>query len=109
MKISHSDYPKNHYLDGEITNEAKGGNAIYATNNGVVTTRGIAFTSTAANSRRELHATYGGSIIASKVIIPSTGDSCGTLSTDRGERYYDCSLTKEDQEVHFFILLVLYQ
>ena len=82
--------------DGEITTAAKGGNAVCATNDGVVTISGTTITSTASSSGRGLHATYGGSITASKVTISSTGGSCATLATDRGEGTVvctDCTLT----------------
>ena len=82
--------------DGKITTSAKGGNAVCATNNGVVEISGTTITSTATNSGRGLHATYGGSITASKVTISSTGGSCATLATDRGEGTVtcaDCTLT----------------
>ena len=82
--------------DGSITTNAKGGNAVCATNNGVVTITGTTITSTASSSGRGLHSTYGGSITASKVTISSTGGSCATLATDRGEGTVtctDCTLT----------------
>ena len=71
--------------DGTIETSATGGNAVCATNSGTVTISGTTITSKANSSGRGLHATYGGSITASKVTISSTGGSCATLATDRGE------------------------
>ena len=48
-------------------------------------------TSTGSGSARGLHSTYGGSITASDVSISSTGGSCATLATDRGEGAVTCS------------------
>ena len=46
---------------------------------------------TSFSSARCLHSTYGGSITASDVIILSTGGSCATLATDRGEGTFTCT------------------
>ena len=40
---------------------------------------------------RRLHATYGGVITATNVTISSTGGSCATLATDRGEGTVSCT------------------
>jgi len=77
--------------DGTISTAAKGGNAVCATNSGKVTISGTKLTSTGPSSARGLHSTYGGSIIANNVEISSTGGSCATLATDRGEGTVSCT------------------
>ena len=67
--------------DGSITTSATGGNAVCATK----------ITSTGSSSARGLHATYGGTITASDVTISSSGGSCATLATDRGEGTVSCT------------------
>ncbi len=47
--------------------------------------------STGEASARGLHSTYGGIISAKEVNISSTGGSCATLATDRGEGTISCS------------------
>ena len=76
---------------GNINTNAKGANAICATNNGKVTISGTTIKSTGDSSARGLHATYGGSITATGVSISSTGGSCATLATDRGEGTVSCT------------------
>ena len=76
---------------GKIITKAKGSNALCATNNGKVTISGTEIESTADSSARGLHATYGGNIIATNVKISSSGGSCATLATDRGEGTVSCS------------------
>ena len=61
---------------GTITTNAKGANALCATNNGKVIITGTKIESTGQSSARGLHATYGGSITANDVTISSTGGSC---------------------------------
>ena len=75
---------------GTISTSAKGANAIVATNKGTVTISGATITSTSSGSARGLHATFGGSISASKVTISTKGGSCATLATDRGEGKVTC-------------------
>ena len=79
---------------GTISTNAKGANALCATNNGKVTISGTTIESTGDSSARGLHATYGGSITASDVTISSTGGSCATLATDRGEGTVSCTNCK---------------
>ena len=55
-----------------------------------MTITGTKITSTSSGSGRGLHSTYGGSITASSVTISSTGGSCATLATDRGEGTVTC-------------------
>ena len=76
---------------GTITTNAKGANALCATNNGKVIITGTKIESTGQSSARGLHATYGGSITANDVTISSTGGSCATLATDRGEGTVTCN------------------
>ena len=76
---------------GTISTNAKGANALCATNDGKVTISGTTIQSTGDSSARGLHATYGGSITASDVTISSTGGSCATLATDRGEGTVSCT------------------
>ena len=76
---------------GNINTNAKGANAICATNDGKVTISGTTIKSTGDSSARGLHATYGGSITATGVSISSTGGSCATLATDRGEGTVSCT------------------
>lgn len=73
---------------GNINTNAKGANAICATNDGKVTISGTTIKSTGDSSARGLHATYGGSITATGVSISSTGGSCATLATDRGKEQF---------------------
>ena len=79
---------------GSITTKAKGGNALCATNHGKVTLTNTVIKSTAERSARGLHSTYGGEIIGTSLTISSTGDSCATLATDRGEGTVECNNCK---------------
>ena len=76
---------------GEIITKTQGGNALVATNDGVVGITGTTITSTGSRSARGLHATYGGNIVATKVTISTEGGSCATLATDRGEGIVKCT------------------
>lgn len=73
-------------IGGTISTSAKGANAIVATNKGTVAISDATITSTSSGSARGLHATFGGSISASKVTISTKGGSCATLATDRGRK-----------------------
>ena len=75
---------------GEIITKVQGGNALVATNDGVVNITGTTITSTGSRSARGLHATYGGNIDATSVTISTEGGSCATLATDRGEGIVKC-------------------
>ena len=76
---------------GKIITNAKGANALVATNGGIVDIVGTNIISTGEASARGLHSTYGGIISAKEVNISSTGGSCATLATDRGEGTISCS------------------
>ncbi len=76
---------------GSINTSAKGANALCATNKGKVTISGTKITSTGSGSARGLHSTYGGTIIGSNLEISTTGGSCATLATDRGEGKVTCT------------------
>ena len=74
-----------------VTTTAKGGNAIFVTNDGEITVTNSNVTSTASSSARGFHATYGGTITGTNVIISTTGGSCASLATDRGEGTVSCT------------------
>ena len=76
---------------GTIQTSAKGANAVCATNKGTVKISNTKITSTASGSARGLHSTFGGSITASNVEITTSGGSCATLATDRGEGKVSCT------------------
>ena len=76
---------------GTIKTNARGANALCATNQGTASISGTTITSTASSSARGLHATYGGTITATRVTVSSTGSSCASLATDRGEGTVTCS------------------
>ena len=76
---------------GTITTSAKGSNAVCATNKGTVTISGTKITSNGSGSARGLHSTYGGSITGTNLEISTTGGSCATLATDRGEGKVSCT------------------
>ena len=74
-----------------VTTTAKGGNAIFVTNDGEITVTNSNVSSTATSSARGFHATYGGKITGTNVIISTTGGSCASLATDRGEGTVSCT------------------
>ena len=76
---------------GKITTAAKGANAVVATKKGNVTITDTEINSTATGSARGLHSTHGGKIEATSVKISTTGKSCATLATDRGEGIVTCT------------------
>jgi hypothetical protein len=76
---------------GTITTKATGGNALCVTNDGKATLTKTVIKSIAESSARGLHATYGGEIIGTQLTISSTGGSCATLATDRGEGIVKCT------------------
>ena len=76
---------------GKITTAAKGANAVVATKKGNVTITDTEINSTATGSARGLHSTHGGKIEATNVKISTTGKSCATLATDRGEGIVTCT------------------
>ncbi|MBQ1298338.1 hypothetical protein IIY24_00665 [Candidatus Saccharibacteria bacterium] len=67
-----------------IKTDVSGANAVVSTDGGEVVIEDSKISTTKDNSRG-LHATYGGSINASKVEISTLGGSCASLATDRGE------------------------
>jgi len=77
-------------IGGEIITSAKGGNALVATNDAQVTIKNTEITSNADSSARGLHSTYGGNISGEGLTISTTGGSCATLATDRGEGVVSC-------------------
>ena len=76
---------------GTITTSAKGSNAVCATNKGKVTISGTKIISNGSGSSRGLHSTYGGTITGTNLEITTTGGSCATLATDRGEGKVSCT------------------
>ena len=72
--------------DTNITTNAKGSNAVFATgNNAKIYISNSTIKTTGTSSSRGLDSTYGGYIEADNVNITTKGDSCATLATDRGE------------------------
>ncbi|GAU77692.1 copper amine oxidase N-terminal domain-containing protein [Fusibacter sp. 3D3] len=70
--------------DSKITTNAKGANAVVSTGTNSKATVSNLNISTTENSSRGLHATNGGTIIASNVTIKTLGDHCAAIATDRG-------------------------
>ena len=72
--------------NSNITTNAGGANAVFATGtNAKVYVYDTTITTTGSRSSRGLDATYGGYIEADNVTITTSGGSCATLATDRGE------------------------
>ena len=72
--------------DTEITTDATGANAVFATGTDAkIYISDSTITSNGESSARGLDATYGGYIEADNVTITTSGGSCATLATDRGE------------------------
>ena len=72
--------------DTEITTDATGANAVFATGTDAkIYISDSTITSNGESSARGLDATYGGYIEADNVTITTSGSSCATLATDRGE------------------------
>ena len=72
--------------NSNITTNAKGANAVFATGtDSKVYISDTTIKTTGASSARGLDATYGGYIEADNVTITTQGGSCATLATDRGE------------------------
>lgn len=70
----------------EITTDAVGANAVFATGEDAkITISDSTITTTGDSSSRGLDATYGGEIIGDNLVISTSGGSCATLATDRGE------------------------
>jgi hypothetical protein len=69
----------------QITSDADGSNAVFATGfDSLITVAGLKV-HTKGNSSRGLDATYGGTIQASDVEITTEGAHCAAIATDRGE------------------------
>lgn len=72
--------------NSNITTNAKGANAVFATGeNAKVYVSDTTINTTGSSSSRGLDSTYGGYIEADNVTITTQGGSCATLATDRGE------------------------
>ena len=69
-----------------ITTSARGANAVFATGSKAkIYMSHSTIKTTGSASSRGLDATYGGTIIGKNLTISTTGGSCATLATDRGE------------------------
>lgn len=69
----------------DITTEAEGANALFATGeNAVLEVQDVTIRTT-GNSSRGLDATYGGTVTADNVTISTSGAHCAAVATDRGE------------------------
>ena len=71
---------------GTITSSAKGANAGFSTNSGVLNISGVTIDNKLAVSRG-LHATYGGYINAYTCHITTESETSSTIATDRGGGY----------------------
>ncbi len=68
---------------GTITTNAKGANAAFAYGEGVLNISGVTIRNTASLSRG-IHATGGGTIVASNLDIVTAGSNSSVVATDRG-------------------------
>lgn len=68
-----------------LSSDADGANAVFATGKNAKITADHLTIHTKQNSSRGLDATYGGTILASDVVIETQGAHCAALATDRGE------------------------
>lgn len=68
---------------GMVTTDAKGANAVFATNGATINVDGITIDNTKSVSRG-LHCTGGGIINATKVNITTRSETSSTVATDRG-------------------------
>lgn len=68
---------------GSVTTEAKGANAVFATNGATINVSGITINNTKSVSRG-LHCTGGGIINATNVNITTRSETSSTVATDRG-------------------------
>lgn len=68
---------------GSVTTEAKGANAVFATNGATINVSGITIDNTKSVSRG-LHCTGGGIINATNVNITTRSETSSTVATDRG-------------------------
>ena len=69
----------------DITTEAEGANALFATGeNAVLAVQDVTIRTT-GNSSRGMDATYGGTVTADNVTISTSGAHCAAVATDRGK------------------------
>ncbi len=71
---------------GTITTNAKGANAVFATDGATITVDGITINNTKSVSRG-LHCTGGGIINATNVNVTTNSETSSTIATDRGGGY----------------------
>lgn len=71
--------------DTTIKTSATGANAIFSTGENATISVSNTKITTTGDSSRGLDATYGGTIIANKVTINTSGQHCAAVATDRGE------------------------
>lgn len=69
----------------DITTQAEGANAIFATGEDAVISVQNVTIKTTGNSSRGLDATHGGTVTADQVTIGTFGAHCAAVATDRGE------------------------
>lgn len=72
-------------LDADISTNANGANAVFATGNNSVIHISDTVINTVKDASRGLDATYGGTIIGDNLNINTKGVHCAALATDRGE------------------------
>ncbi len=72
-----------HINGGSITTDAKGSNAVFATDGATITVSDLTINNSKTVSRG-LHCTYGGTIIATNVNITTNSETSSTVATDRG-------------------------
>lgn len=77
-----------------IYSDGDGANAVVATGRTTVVDIADLEIRTKADSSRGLHATWGGTINATKVTIDTAGEHCAALATDRGEGTVNASQIK---------------
>lgn len=71
--------------DCQITTNAEGGNAVFATGHGSsITLTNVTISTTGRGSSRGLDGTFGASITARNVNITTVGAHCAAIATDRG-------------------------
>ncbi len=75
--------------DCEITTDASGSNAVFATGDGSQIILSNVSITTKQDSSRGLDATYNGKVTATNVNINTSGAHCAALATDRGEGTID--------------------
>ncbi len=68
---------------GSVTTDAKGSNAVFATDGATITVSDLTINNSKSVSRG-LHCTYGGTINATNVNITTNSETSSTVATDRG-------------------------